>query len=642
IIDLAVSYVQNMESVKSICRLEAVTEQEGKQLLENGELSALIVLPKDVINEILSGSNTPAVLYLPDNSNKIISDSGLSAVGSMLFEELASAGMGMLVTAQAEIYASSAILQELAIEVGTDGFLQSIYDDINEFNLRTVANREKLFRTKTLSLTENDTYAVYYGSALMTIYVMLAGLFFGEFCKRSSLQQTMADKRIGVGYAVQLTARWLAGSMLMLVVFLLPALVYFIQYLIPQADRLLTIKVTGQGVVSLFVIILFMTMYYMMIYQMIEKRESALVVIGIFAVLGAYLSGCLIPSVLLPKVIRLIGEFLPSAMIKKGFTIWVTGETQKFSYVVVGLCIWGMLLFLGTMLSMYIGELNGYCKDRIQRATKVHVPSLGMVLFRRLLHRKSIWISLVMIVLASALILEGEKKSETQIMAAVYDETGDSVKLLNAYEGLVRFKQYDSDEAVQNAVQKGDVACGYVLSKMLKEDMTVMNAERKILVYQNADAVAVPVVNEILFERLFQQVSLKWFEDYMIQNSAAKELGIDENHIREIVKDSFNRELLAGTTFHIDVKRMGIESSAAKNNDNHDVDENRAVYPVYVVATIAVILCALQGIVQVITDIREHNFYKQNRLAVSALTVILPILFGVACAFLIILSTTHS
>ena len=63
--NLAVSYVQNMESIQSICSLEAVTEQEGKQLLENGVLSALIVLPPDVMNEILSGSNTPATLYLP-------------------------------------------------------------------------------------------------------------------------------------------------------------------------------------------------------------------------------------------------------------------------------------------------------------------------------------------------------------------------------------------------------------------------------------------------------------------------------------------------------------------------------------------------------------------------------------------------
>lgn len=101
---LAIAYVQGMESVKSLCSLEAVTEQEGKLLLQEGKLSALIVLPDDVINEILSGSNTPATLYLPESHNRAVSGGGLGAVGSMLFEELAAAGIGMLGTAQAEIY----------------------------------------------------------------------------------------------------------------------------------------------------------------------------------------------------------------------------------------------------------------------------------------------------------------------------------------------------------------------------------------------------------------------------------------------------------------------------------------------------------------------------------------------------------
>lgn len=44
--ELAVSYVQDMESIQSLCVLEAVGEQEGRRLLEEGSLSALIVLPE--------------------------------------------------------------------------------------------------------------------------------------------------------------------------------------------------------------------------------------------------------------------------------------------------------------------------------------------------------------------------------------------------------------------------------------------------------------------------------------------------------------------------------------------------------------------------------------------------------------------
>ena len=135
--DLAVSYVQSMDSIQSICNLEAVTASEGRQRLENGELAAWIVLPEDLINEILSGSNAPATVYLRENTG---SAGGLEAVGSILFEELATAGMGMLGTAQAEIYAVDGMIRELALEEETGGFRQTLYDDINDFNLRTVSD----------------------------------------------------------------------------------------------------------------------------------------------------------------------------------------------------------------------------------------------------------------------------------------------------------------------------------------------------------------------------------------------------------------------------------------------------------------------------------------------------------------------
>ncbi len=624
---LAVAYVQGMESVKSICSFEAVTEQEGKKLLESGELAALIVLPDDVINEILSGSNTPAALYLPEKNNGGVSGGGLSAVGSMLFEELAAAGVGMLGTAQAEIYASDAVFQKLSVEY-EDGELQSVYDAINRFNLTVAMDREKLFRTRTLSLTENDTYAVYYGSAFLTVYVMLAGLFFGGFCKRSNLQQTMADRRVGVSYAAQLAARCLAGSMLMFVVSLLP----FLLLLIPRVRQRLTVTVTLAGIISLVWILLFMTVYFMMLYQIVEKRESALVAIGILTVLFAYLSGCLIPSVLLPETAALIGKFLPAAMIKRGFTILLTGDTQSFSYVTAGLCAWGMCLFGCTILSMRIGERNKSVAGAGRTASQIRVPTLGMVMFRRLLHRKSMWISMGFLAVLSAVIIHVEQGSITQIKAAVYDASGEYMDVLGAYDGLVCFERYESDEAVQRAVQKGDVECGYVLPETLTEDIIAMRADREILIYRDADAVAVPVVNEILFERIFRQASLKWFGDYISQNEILRKQETDAKRLRETAEDCFQRMLLENTTFRFEIKRLD-------TGNNSEIDaENRTVYPVYMAAVTAVVLCVLQGIVQVTIDVKAHNFYKRNRLTMSVLTVVLPVMLGVLCAFLIIVA----
>ncbi len=620
--NLAVSYVQNIESIQSICRLEAVTEQEGKQLLESGELSALIVLPPDVINEILSGSNTPATLYLPQKSAGALSDGGLRAVAELLFEELVTAEMGILGTAQAEIYAAEAVFQELSADA-----LQSLYDDINQFNLETVTEREKLFQTKMLSLTENDTYVVYYGSAFLTVYGLLAGLFFGVFCKRSSLQQTMAAKRIGVGYAVQFAARCQAGLWLMFLTLLLPFGLLIV--ILPRLDKLLTIHLTFSGIIALFFILLFLTVYFMMIYQLVEKRESALVVIGVLAVLQAYLSGCFIPSVLLPQTVASIGKLLPAAMLKKGFTIMLASETQGFGYIVIGLFSWGLLLFLIALWSMQNDEKRSACACQKVMARKISVPSLGIVLFRRFLHRKSIWLSLLCILVLSVSITKMEQNAQTQIRAAVYDASGAFAERICAYNGLVQFELYESDEKVQEAVRKGKVECGYILPMTLTDKMIAQKAKREIIVYQDADAVAVPVVNEILFERIFGQVSFAWFLEYVAQKNAVEQTKMDTEHMKAIVTECFHKELQDGTTFRFEVQRLNMESRVSENQET-----KRTIYPSYLVAVIAVVLCTLQGILQVIMDFKEQNFYRQNRLVVSAFTLFYPILLGILCALL--------
>lgn len=625
--NLAVSYVQNMESIQSICSLEAVTEQEGKQLLESGVLSALIVLPPDVMNEILSGSNTPATLYLPKKDADTLVDGGLRAVGELLFEELATAGMGMLGTAQAEIYVAEEIFQELSAEV-----LQSLYDDINQFNLKTVTGREKLFQTKTLSLTENDTYVVYYGSAFLTVYGLLAGLFFGVFCKRSSLQQTMAAKRIGVGYAVQFAVRCQAGFLLMFLTLLLPFGLLIV--ILPRLDKFLTIHLTFPGIIALFFMILFLTVYFMMIYQLVEKRESALVVIGVSAVLQAYLSGCFIPSVLLPQAVVSIGKLLPAAMLKRGFTIVLTGEAQNLEYVVIGILSWGLLLFLVAVWSMKNGEKRNTCVRQKVTARNISVPSLGMVLFRRFLHRKSIWLSLLCILMLSVSIIKVEQNSQAQIRAAVYDVSGAFTELLCAYDGLVQFEMYESDVKVQDAVRKGKVECGYILPATLADEMAAQEAKREIIVYQDSDAVAVPVVNEILFERIFRQVSFTWFVDYITQMEVVGQTEMNAAHVKAIAADCFYKEIEDGTTFRFEVQRLNMESRAPENQQT-----KRTVYPSYLVAAIAVALCTLQGILQVIMDFRKQNFYRQNRLVVSALTLFYPVLLGVLCAVFILINS---
>ncbi len=157
LIRLAVSYVENMEAVKGLCRFVPVEEEEGKRLLQEGELAALLVLPENMIEGILGGSNEPASLYLTENP----SPEGL------VFEEFAGAATGLLQTAQAEIYAMHALTEYFQAE--SSGLAQA-YQEIDAFNLGIVMEREQYFKFRRLSETGNTGFAVYYASAFFTLY----------------------------------------------------------------------------------------------------------------------------------------------------------------------------------------------------------------------------------------------------------------------------------------------------------------------------------------------------------------------------------------------------------------------------------------------------------------------------------------
>ena len=338
---LAVSYVEQLESVKSWCSLEKTTVDKGMALLENGALTALLILPDDLVNEILTGSNAPVTVYLPESVDASITN-------SKVFEELANAGVGMLQIAQAEIYAA----ETLAGEADVKNLLEEMYYDINRFNLSIALTRESLWENISLSVTGNHTYAVYYGSAFFAIYLLVAALFIGNFCKRNHLQQFMAWRRLGVPFAWQLASQWSALLLLMALVGVLP----FCLLLYPPFAELLSVVFTPQMAVAVFFVLALSAMYALMVYQYVGEHQRAVLVLGLLALAQGYAAGCIIPSVLLPQGIAAVGAFVPAAYLKAAFTMLFTGSTQNFSEVILGLAVWSCVCFVFAWFGMTLPE----------------------------------------------------------------------------------------------------------------------------------------------------------------------------------------------------------------------------------------------------------------------------------------------
>lgn len=92
---MAMKLVSAMDSVDSICNFSYPDEETAREELADGKLAAVILLTEDFYDDVNDGVNTPVdILLAPD-----------SPFDEAVFTELVRAGVSMLQTAQAAVYA---------------------------------------------------------------------------------------------------------------------------------------------------------------------------------------------------------------------------------------------------------------------------------------------------------------------------------------------------------------------------------------------------------------------------------------------------------------------------------------------------------------------------------------------------------
>lgn len=607
---LLVSYVAGMDSLEQWCRFVSVTEEEGREELQEGKLAALLILPENVIDEILTGSNAPATLILPLQS---------SALG-VVFEELADAGIRMLSVAQGEIYT----VYELAnvLELNREQ-LQSAFDAINAYNIDLFMNREAYFEVNKVSVTGSEETVVYYGSAFVAFWLLLGGVMFGGYIKHNEQEQLFMWKRLGISPVIQVVGRILVIAIL-LVIMTLPL---FGLWILPWLrDRLIPFF-TWQSLCAIALAILCVAAYDMLLYQVSEQHRTAIVVVGLFAVVQSYVSGYLIPTVLLPQVVQKLSAFVPASYVRQAFSIFFSGDTQHTGRICIRLFLFVILFLILNVGVMYnkagkAAEGNSFFSSHKKKEKICIKGNIFLVYIKRMLYRKSFWCSLIVITLLSIGLVSLEKQSETSITAAFYDESGEWEQLLSNYDGYIQFVACESEAEVRELVLYDEVECGYYIPVDFRDRLQNGNAWKSIAFYKDADAIMADTVNEILFEQLFANLSREWFLTYM------------EN--TEMLSSVLENKLTDGSTFEIKKEYWN-----TKKKESTSEKEKHVTYPVMIVIIAAIALCGLSGVWEAIEDYKRYYFFKRKAFIIVSLSIGLPIICGMFLGIAIILLKSY-
>ncbi|MCM1254394.1 MAG: ABC transporter permease [Clostridium sp.] len=295
--DLALNYIQSMESIAATCRFLIVPQDEGFAMLRDGGAAAALVLPGGMIDGIMNGNNVPVQVYFPENAG----------IESAFLKELTDAGVQMLRVAQAQIYG----IYDTAKNYGALEQLSVLEGDIDSYNLAFALDRLALFQTKEISATGNLSAVQYAIASGVVFFLLMLGMACYPVMQSYPAVLQGQLMRQGIGAGKQCIGKWLCGVCSMEIGFF--ALFLFVKIVLKMSGHeawLPKIRMR-QGLLCVFIVLCVTTFVYF-IFQLADNGTAAILLLFFLSIVMIYCSGGFLPSAFLPEAVIKAGRFLPT------------------------------------------------------------------------------------------------------------------------------------------------------------------------------------------------------------------------------------------------------------------------------------------------------------------------------------------
>lgn len=306
---MLIKFVQQMDSVRTACKFQIEDREDAFLQLQEGGVLAVMVVPQNVLEDIMNGTNTPVQVYMPLDAT----------FESTVFGELLASGASLLTTAQAQTYA----VYDLAISADTLAAQQSetpqamehlhqYEQDIDDWNLDRALKRGKLFSTETVNVTGKVDLPLFYGISAGILITLLWGMG-ASFLQLPAPEQTgRMLHRAGISTGKQITTLWLVEECWL---FLLQ-----IGYLL-LLDKVLRlymdIQLTWSSglLLALFLTAMLVSSLQLLVYTFVKEQGLAIITLAILSMGMLFLSGGLVPAAFLPKGINAAATYLPTTWV---------------------------------------------------------------------------------------------------------------------------------------------------------------------------------------------------------------------------------------------------------------------------------------------------------------------------------------
>lgn len=555
---LATQYISSMDSVRSVCDFYYLDEQEAVEQLKQGTLQAVVVLPEGFYHDVQVGINPPAQIYFPKDA----------AQNTQVFEELVTAGVSFLQTAEAGVYAALDTASYYGIELQGAG----LGDTIAYLFVNQMLRRDSVYSARMLSPMGNLSVAEYYYAAGLVILLMMCGIQFGFLYGKRNRSVEDKLKIRGVGSIRQSVVKILVMTEFLYVTGLL---YYFAGIGIAGWTKTYFVFFQGTTWYALLLLCLGIAIYFHVLYELSGSSSQAAVfvfAVNVITIIGA---GVLIPEAYLGKEIAGISRFLPMKYWNVYAAGMLEGEIPKDSVAgTVFFLLMGMAA--GGFLSWRNEKSGQQSHNDIRSCMHAHtgicenikkVP-MGFVYYKLQLKlwlkHRICWLQILFLVLLLLVIggihIPDTKNSSIGLAGVTSGITQTIADRLMQKRDVYQFTTYEGAEELEQAVEAGELECGFVFDKEFAKQYEEGSFTDSITYVYTPFTTKGMAVRETVYGTV-----LELYGEKLLQQNQETIVGQSSEEISAMLADRYEYYLNSDAIFHTEV--IYVETDAGMESD---------------------------------------------------------------------------
>ncbi len=573
---LATQYISSMDSVRSVCDFYYLDEQEAVEQLKQGTLQAVVLLPEGFYHDVQVGINPPAQIYFPKDA----------AQNTQVFEELVTAGVSFLQTAEAGVYAALDTASYYGVELQGAG----LGDTIAYLFAHQMLKRDSVYSAKMLSTMGNLSVAEYYYAAGLVILLMMCGIQFGFLYGKRNRSVEDKLKIRGVGSIRQSVVKILVMTEFLYVTGLL---YYFAGIGVAGWTKTYFVFYQGTTWYALMFLCLGIAIYFHVLYELSGNSSQAAVfvfAVNVITIIGA---GVLIPEAYLGKEIAGISHFLPMKYWNVYAAGMLEGELSKDSvagtvfFLLMGMAAGGFLSWRNEKsgqqshnnIRSCMHAHTGICKNikKVPMGFVYYKLQLKLWLKYRICWLQILFLVLLLLVIGGIHIPD-TKNSSIGLAGVTSGITQTIADRLMQKRDVYQFTTYEGAEELEQAVEAGELECGFVFDKEFAKQYEEGSFTDSITYVYTPFTTKGMAVRETVYGTV-----LELYGEKLLQQNQETIVGQSSEEISAMLADRYEYYLNSDAIFHTEViyveTDVGMESDLRRAEPGSDGQNGDADWP---------------------------------------------------------------